>query len=593
VTLIVVAAVAVWAGRPESFDQAIRRAEAAYARGDWAGAVRRADRAVAAASSQPRSLRLRARAALRLGRVDEARRDYARLTAESLEAEDLALLGQAWLKAGDPVLGLTALETAPALEPGHAESRDALAAAYAVGDALTTAAESTERLGAIPEDSARASLLLELLRLQVEDPALASEIRDRILQRDRATFATVTSAAAAVKLAARALLEAGRPAEARERLRLLLGTRPDPEASWLLSRASLQRGEADSADEALARASGYGPEDPTTPEPSPFTGAARCGECHRDILRAQQASRHAGTFHRGAALADIPLPEAGEATDPVNPEVRHRFHREGETLRAETLVGGSTAARALVEYALGSGHRGMTMVGSDESGTVREFRLSYYAEDATWDLTGGFPKHPTDPRDYLGRPLTSGSVVACLHCHTTDGRSMRRGEGPATQDRGIGCERCHGPAAHHLAAVEGGFAEMAIARPRIATAAQRVALCGQCHRSTGSLSDTDPGFVRFQSSTLVKSRCYTESGGKFDCMTCHDPHRDAETDPAFYEAKCLACHTSPEKPTSAERPAKVCPVEPRSNCLPCHMPRVPNAVPHATYSDHHIRVHRR
>jgi hypothetical protein len=85
------------------------------------------------------------------------------------------------------------------------------------------------------------------------------------------------------------------------------------------------------------------------------------------------------------------------------------------------------------------------------------------------------------------------------------------------------------------------------------------------------------------------------------CVTCHDPHHDADRSATHYESKCLACHTSAPDPGSNLRrntPALIegvrrvsCPVNPSGGCLNCHMPSTNSAVPHTTFADHHIRVH--
>jgi hypothetical protein len=103
-----------------------------------------------------------------------------------------------------------------------------------------------------------------------------------------------------------------------------------------------------------------------------------------------------------------------------------------------------------------------------------------------------------------------------------------------------------------------------------------------------------PSFIRFQAPTFMKSRCYVESGS-FSCVTCHNPHKDAETSPAAYEAVCLQCHSAaksiaPEPAPTIEEGARACPVDQAKGCLNCHMPKVPNAVPNAEFTDHHIRV---
>src|SRR5207249_4108620 len=108
-----------------------------------------------------------------------------------------------------------------------------------------------------------------------------------------------------------------------------------------------------------------------------------------------------------------------------------------------------------------------------------------------------------------------------------------------------------------------------------------VGLCAHCHNSDDpSIALGDPRSVRFQTSTMTRSRCYTESGGGLSCITCHDPHRDAATAADGYEAQCLACHAAAAPPASPRPRHAVlaaasrrvpCPVNPARGCLKCHM----------------------
>ena len=216
------------------------------------------------------------------------------------------------------------------------------------------------------------------------------------------------------------------------------------------------------------------------------------------------------------------------------------------------------------------------MLARDESGRHRSLRISYYAGGDHWGLTSGFEPIPDDAGSFLGEPLSEEGLAKCLDCHTTRFISERDRSGPEAADRGIGCERCHGPADHHLRAVDLGFPDLAIARPKVATPAQRMELCKQCHGADGVIPPADPRFIRFQAANLPFSRCVTESGGRLDCVACHDPHRDLETDPAYYEARCLACHggggASPRSgDTSGLRveavPASRCPVNAKADCI--------------------------
>src|SRR5262249_33196519 len=115
----------------------------------------------------------------------------------------------------------------------------------------------------------------------------------------------------------------------------------------------------------------------------------------------------------------------------------------------------------------------------------------------------------------------------------------------------------------------------------------------------------NPRFVRSPGITLTFSRCFNESEGGMSCLTCHDAHRDDFEQAPFFEGKCLSCHSGQgrsEKPAAgAASDAKantagkssVCPVNPKTKCLECHMPKVPIPALHRELTDHFIRVHER
>ena len=190
--------------------------------------------------------------------------------------------------------------------------------------------------------------------------------------------------------------------------------------------------------------------------------------------------------------------------------------------------------------------------------------------------------------------------------------------GPEASDRAIGCEKCHGPGAHHLAATEAGFTDPAILNPGRLPGPARDKTCGQCHgfHDTGSISAprTDPVWYRFQSLSLTWSRCYTESDGALTCVTCHDPHSYGKTPAARQEAKCLSCHgrdpappgvahATPSESTTRTGPGRskgaagrvrtTCPIDPAKGCIGCHMPNAWYQPTHSFKTDHFIRVRER
>jgi hypothetical protein len=117
--------------------------------------------------------------------------------------------------------------------------------------------------------------------------------------------------------------------------------------------------------------------------------------------------------------------------------------------------------------------------------------------------------------------------------------------------------------------------------------------CADCHAvdpaSVISRSPEDPRYIRSTAVTLTFSRCYTESHGGMSCLTCHDPHRDDQGPAAFFEAKCLTCHSG-QKSAGASAAGRPCPVNPAKNCLDCHMPKIPVPALHTSLTDHYIRI---
>lgn len=586
------------------FPSLLEQSRAAYARGDWPQAAALAGQVLRQNPRDRMALRVLARAAGRMGQDAESEALYQRLAAEPMAAEDYLIVAACLQRRGDFQSAFGVLQKAFQVDPRHPEVVHDLSRFLASMGRLSQAEELAHRLNDLPGQEVRSAVLLGEIHDRLSDPAGAAESLERALRLDPRLTGLSTTPAAVRTLLGRDLLKLGRPAAAAAQLQPLATGEFGREVAWLLSRAYLQEGRTNEAAAALLQAGDYGSDAPLNAEPAPYTGSARCAECHAEIDRAQQSSRHARTFLSAAELTKLPLPE-NRVPDPASPQsIGHRLRRDGDRVGWETRVD-TDVARALILFALGSGDRGVTPVGRDGKGRLREMRLSRYSDIDGWGITTG---HPTPPRPHtavqlLGRVLNADEVRQCLGCHTTDARAARERIAPLAADRGIGCERCHGPGGNHLAAVAANFSDMAIARPRLASAEQVTKLCAECHSPLGrSVQPTDPDAVRFQGTTLPWSRCSTESSGRLSCVTCHDPHKDADTSHLAYEAKCLTCHgpatsaSAAAKRSSHPVPAGMrrvaCPVSPTADCIRCHMPKTSSAVAHTTFTDHHIRIHR-
>jgi tetratricopeptide (TPR) repeat protein len=605
VSTIVAAVVVMWWAWPRLFPDPLAMGLAAYEQRAWNRAEAEARKRLTDRPGDLEAWRLLARSAGRQGRDTAAQTIFRqRLGFEAMTAEDFVIAAAGLMRQGQTHQARIALEKARARAPQHPEMLHDLVRFDAATDHLAEAAELAERLITRPGWEVRGWLLLGQVREKLDDPARTAEALQRAhrLDPDPMLGDMDSPPGSTRKRFARALLRTGRPAEARDQIAIVQARERDFEASWLLSRAWLQQGDIPAATAALAQSGGYGVRDPTITEPAPFVGAARCAECHEPFHRDQQSSRHARTFHQSVELEALPALDRPVA-DSGDADVQHVLRHEDGRLRWETTDQGRVM-NAVVEYAFGSGHVAITLVGRESGGDSRELRLSHFGRAAAWDVTTGHLSQPADRHEFLGRDLGRDGVRRCLECHTTNARIASERLGPAATDRGIGCERCHGPGANHLAAVAGEFSEPAIARPRLATAEQIMALCATCHSpKDAKIVPGDYRAPRFASTSLAWSPCYTQSTGGLSCVSCHDPHRNAETSATYYEARCLTCHSiKPPSPSLAKRPMLrlpvrpktmrriVCTVNPANGCLKCHMPPVDGIVPHASFTDHYIRI---
>ncbi len=616
VALVLVGGAAALWGKTRLFPEPTAEARSAYSRGEWARAALLALRRLKEAPDDPEAVRLAARAAARQDQDQKAITIYRTLAAERMDVEDFFLLGRSLARLGPIESAYGAFESALKRDPNHPETLAGLSALYASNDRLYAAEEVAERLAGQPASEARAQVMLGRIRAELQDPAGAARALRRALEIDPQgqSFAPLPVAWAR-KLLAASLLQSGQPAEARAVLETTVRAGPDPGASWLLSRSFIQERDWKRAAAILQANPSYRAEHPIEPEPAPYVGEAHCADCHREQFNAVLASRHATTFARARELESLPWPR-DPLPDPGDPRISHQFRREGDSLVVETREE-DRVFWAVLDYAFGSRDHFTTFVGRDHRGRSFMLRMSYYQSPrgAGWDLTTGLPLRPADRHEFIGKPMVArDGVRRCVSCHTTDVYSILHEAGPQAADHSIGCERCHGPGGNHLAAVAAGFSDPAIVSPGSASPAAVDSICEQCHgvrQFQGlDLPRTDPTWLRFQSLTLPWSRCYSESDGTLGCVTCHDPHRNAETSVARNEAKCLSCHApgpaaksgapSPEPASrradrstsgvAAKGAGSPCPVNPVAGCIDCHMPRIWVQSTHSFKTDHFIRV---
>ena len=354
-----------------------------------------------------------------------------------------------------------------------------------------------------------------------------------------------------------------------------------------------------------------------------YVGSAGCVECHLEISedyfsqhpmgKSVQLTSELTEFAQSSLPADI----AAFGRD-YSVTLESGLLKQTESMRDEHGLIYEQSCR--VDFAVGSGTRGYSFV-TVNNGSLYQAPLTWYSQKQTWDLSPGYD-HSEHPR--FSRRISDG----CITCHTGNANRLPneadRFQQPVFLEATIGCERCHGPGAQHVAFQSGESKSVKrdqIVNPGKLEASRRDSVCYQCHlhgrdrilRNSRSEYDFRPGdrlsdiWVTFvnkpaldasssqfeavsQVEQMVASRCYKESKGKLGCISCHNPHRTPlESERVeFYRRSCLQCHADAGhgcKVPITTRQKK----SPEDSCIQCHMPPSSTIdVPHTAHTDHRV-----
>lgn len=247
--------------------------------------------------------------------------------------------------------------------------------------------------------------------------------------------------------------------------------------------------------------------------------------------------------------------------------------------------------------------------------------VCWYPQEEIWEFC---PSYETD-NEHFSRSIRLG----CVSCHNG---KMTLVEGAINEyekpyPHGIGCERCHGPGQLHVERwanapeTPTGEIDPTIVNPRRLQPERRIQVCYQCHMGDAGAAervnhlgvephDYRPGqpitdyLVPFtfaaatkydfglssQGDRLMLSRCFQESGGRIECITCHNPHVTVyheQRPDDFFRDRCLGCHSTEDCRESRQARDETRPVD---DCVACHMRK---AEPHdqrfTEMTDHWIR----
>jgi hypothetical protein len=314
--------------------------------------------------------------------------------------------------------------------------------------------------------------------------------------------------------------------------------------------------------------------------------SADCQDCHSEA-----ATQPSTTM--GHALETVENAKV-LATHPVLTTTVGKYHYSILRKQDQSIYSVTDGARTItmpIRWAVGASFAiGQTYI-LESDGKYYESRVSWFRElKGLGPTLGSQDSLPSNLEDAVGRLMSHDDLVDCLRCHSTNAVS-RQNLTLQTMLPGVQCGHCHANLASHLSQETG----VTYPSPELpgqsyhleGRSAQQVAdFCGNCHRTWAQIaSQSNPSIanVRFQPYRLTESQCFDPDDSRISCLACHDPHKEVDSRPADYDAKCKACHGG------GKAGAKTCRVS-TSGCVTCHMPKLALPGAHFRFTDHRIRI---
>lgn len=353
--------------------------------------------------------------------------------------------------------------------------------------------------------------------------------------------------------------------------------------------------------------------------PTAYVGDESCVSCHTEQARAYRQHSMATSFHRwtsdtrvesrmDTALYHAPTGLSYTVVDSAGALYQVEFIQRPDGGRLHEL-------RRRIDYVMGSGYVARTYF-TIENGRLFQLPLTWYSRHG-WDFSPGY--RPNNARFERLMP------DRCIACHSSYPEQLPFLEGKYEETRpGIGCERCHGPGALHVAErrTAGDRAgthpfDNSIVNPARLPLARRLDTCEQCHVHTAVnvLREGKSTFGYIPSQPLRDHWAFFKTAGTIDivshadrlrqspcflatlntarpleCATCHDPHT-TPPDSITRNRPCATCHLPDTLARQLSRSDARGDHTPGSDCVSCHMPKVQEqGIPHGTFTEHWIRV---
>jgi len=341
--------------------------------------------------------------------------------------------------------------------------------------------------------------------------------------------------------------------------------------------------------------------EPTDPRGIAYAGADACKSCHADIV-----NKYLQTAHYATTSVPNSFTIKGSFHSDSNqflyrPDIKVVMEAEQQSFFQTAYEKGEQKARYPFDLVIGSGRKAQTFLYWNGPNAY-QLPVSYSVVGKCWVNS---PNYPADQVRF-DRVIPIG----CFECHSSyiERTGMKEEKGYRIDElnkqtiiHGIDCERCHGPAAAHVAyQTENPKEKKAKYIHSFASISnvQQIESCATCHSGLREpirspflfrpghalkdfyVSDTvqqkpeqlDVHGNQYQ--LLLASACFKGSLETMTCSSCHDPHSAERSNMKVFSTRCMSCH-QPQTDKFCSFEQKVGPTI-VNNCIDCHMPAKPS-----------------
>ncbi|RYZ29693.1 MAG: hypothetical protein EOO10_05430, partial [Chitinophagaceae bacterium] len=243
-----------------------------------------------------------------------------------------------------------------------------------------------------------------------------------------------------------------------------------------------------------------------------YAGADRCQKCHAAVFESYQQTAHAQTSQLPTGHTIKGLFDSAHNQFVFSDSWKVVMEKHTGGFYQTAYNNGKKTASHPFDVVIGSGRKAQTFLYFDSAG-YNQLPISYFVPEHTW---ANSPNFPTDAPKF-DRPIPSG----CFGCHSSGIAVTETYQGMQKRETfqigkiiyGIDCERCHGPAAAHVAYQEENPNDKQakfITAIRSLNRQQSVELCAICHSGTKNMQK--PAFA-FQPGQVRDDYFFPDYGG--------------------------------------------------------------------------------